>query len=123
MREYEQVRQIPGEHKRRWFSSPDMDLFVWTDDAGNYSGFELCYDKSDREHAISWRANTGFSHAAVDDGENRPGRYKSTPIHVADGYFDAKRIHSSFKASSASLPQDIVLFVLSVLEKHPGWSE
>jgi hypothetical protein len=121
LKEYTQVRQIPGERKRRWFSSAEFDLFVWLNNDGSIAGFELCYDKGHSEHSITWHSDTGFSHMAVDDGENRPGKYKATPIHIADGYFDVKRVYTVFKSESQALPDEIANLVLQVLETHSNW--
>ncbi len=73
------VRQVPGDPRRRWFSSDDMDLIVW-------------YDDSDAPIDIS-------------------PRYKATPILVADGHFDARRVADIFTASSRHIPPDIAQFV------------
>ena len=48
------ARQVPGDPKRRWFTSPRIDLFVWLDEHDSPSGFQLCYDKESREHALTW---------------------------------------------------------------------
>lgn len=119
MRERHNIRQIPGEFKRRWFSSEDFDLIVWLSDEQRFCGFELCYDKSQDEHSILWSETAGFRHMAVDDGEQRPGKYKSSPILIADGYFDAKRVHGLFLKASKSLPDEIASYVLQTLELHP----
>ena len=121
MKERLNVRQIPGEARRRWFSSDDFDLIVWFSDEQSCIGFELCYDKRGRERSISWRSGGSFSHMAVDDGESRPGRYKSSPILIPDGIFDAKRIHEDFWQVSHSLPQDIAGYVLQTLAGYPAY--
>lgn len=56
---------------------------------------------------------------AVDSGERRPGRYKSTPVLVPDGGFDATRIRAAFAAESSSLPTDVASYVLKALATHP----
>lgn len=119
MYEVANVRQIPGEAKRRWFCSAEFDLIVWCSEAGDILGFELCYDKLRGEHAIVWNETIGFRHMAVDDGEQRPGKHKSSPILVADGYFDVGRIYQRLQATSEQLPQEIASFVLARLKQHP----
>jgi hypothetical protein len=120
MIEITNVRQIPGEPKRRWFSSRDFDLFVHCAEDGRFTGFQLCYDKPHREHAILYRDGEGFRHMVVDDGEQRPGRYKASPMLVADGVFDAARIYASFIEASASLPAEVADYVRLALARHPG---
>jgi hypothetical protein len=121
MRELVKVRQIPGESKRRWFSSADFDLIVWLDDSGGCKGFELCYRTGHRERAIVWTRAAGYRHMSVDDGEGRAGAHKATPILGLDGRFDASAVHASFAAESASIPDDIASFVLSTLKAHPDF--
>lgn len=121
MRELINVRQISGDPRRRWFFSADFDLIVWFNDDGTFRGFELCYDKKHVQRSLVWRQAGGFAHMAVDDGENRPGKYKQTPVLVPDGYFDAKRIHSAFTQQCLSLPKDVADYVLQTIEKHPSY--
>src|SRR5712671_7091134 len=77
------VRQVPGDPRRRWFSSDDMDLIVWYDDSDALIGFQLCYDKLRSERALRWEPEVGYRHTAIDNGEsNISPRYKATPILV-----------------------------------------
>lgn len=122
MQERSNVRQIPGESKRRWFSSSDFELIIWLSENQEILGFELCYDKDSAQRSITWSKSAGFRHMAVDDGEQRSGKYKSTPILIADGHFDARRVHSEFLKSSHSLPKNIASHVLQTLELHPRFS-
>jgi hypothetical protein len=96
-----------------------MELIVWLNNADKPIGFELCYDKQDAEHAITWHSTAGFRHTAVDDGEGRPGQYKSSPLLLANRVFDAKRVYNLFSASSDTMPSDIAVFVQRVLATHP----
>jgi len=127
MKEWIKVRQIPGESKRRWFSSKDFDLIVWLSDDQSFpgdqtfTGFELCYNKLHGEHSITWNRTGGFCHMAVDDGEQRPGKFKATPILVPDGILDIKQLYLSFLDASRSLPEEIANFVLQALEQHPRY--
>ena len=111
LREIPTARQIEGEPKRRWFTSSNLDLVVWVSDEGSPTGFQLCYDKQFREHALTWTDETGFSHMAVDGGESRPARYKGTPILVANGAIDVHRILDEFRREAASLPAEFAQLV------------
>jgi hypothetical protein len=121
MRELVKVRQIPGESKRRWFSSSDFDLIVWLADDASFKGFELCYRTGPCERAIVWTRAAGYRHMNVDDGEGRAGAHKATPIMGIDGRFDARSVHAAFAAESATLPQEVASFVLSTLRAHPNY--
>ena len=119
LREVADTRQIPGEPRRRWFSSPELDLIVWVDTDGEPLGFQLCYDRARRERAFTWRTGRGYHHAAVDAGENPPGRYKGTPILVADGAFDKPRVAALFAGASVEVPRPIRELVARHLENYP----
>jgi hypothetical protein len=118
LKEIRKVRQIPGEPRRRWFTSHDMDLVVWLDGADQPVELQLCYDKGRAERAFTWKPGAGFTHTAVDDGETGDGRYKATPILVADGSFDAARVGGLFLDDSTYLPGDIVRFVTDKIDDY-----
>ena len=91
------VRQINGDPRRRWFSNEDFDLIVWLDDPDDHiSGFQLCYDKTAYQRALTWHSEHGYLHNRVDDGENTPGKYKAAPILVCDGIFEKEIIAAQF---------------------------
>lgn len=122
LRELSSARQVPGEPKRRWFSSARCDLIVWVRDDDSADGFQFCYDKDTREHALTWTQGRGFSHTAVDPGDS-PARHKGTPILVADGAFDANRILEIFQAEAQSLPPEYATLIsrkLRQLAEEPG---
>lgn len=120
MREIKGVRQIPGEPRRRWFSSPSMDLFVWVDAAGAPIGFELAYDKEGRERALGWKPVKGYSHAIVDDGESGRPLCKATPILISGGKPDVDRILGQLRRQGQHLPADILGLVLARIRAYPA---
>lgn len=120
LREQNNIRQVPGEKRRRWFSSDDMDLTVWYDERNAITGFELCYDKGPRERSVRWRKDTGFLHERVDDGEGRPGRHKATPILVPDGLFAARSVAERFLAASREIEGEVASFVHRKLLEYPA---
>ena len=122
MKELINVRQFLGDPERRWFYSKDFDLIVWFSDDQGITGFELCYDKQRNQRSIEWSKAGGFRHMGVDDGEQRPGKHKSTPILVPDGIFDAARVYSDFLEVSKLLPEEIASYVLQAIEQHPKYS-
>ena len=103
LKEMPEARQVPGDAARRVFFSENLDLTVWFDERDDILGFELCYDKGKNERAVRWSREQGFLHQKVDDGENRPGRYKATPILVPDGVFPAKQYPGCFKRTAGIL--------------------
>jgi len=114
------VQQIADERRRRWFSSTDMDLIVWYEADGSIAGFELYYDKNIREHVFIWGADSGFTHLAVDDGEQKPVLdYKEAPILIPDGHVDPDRIRHLFERSRENLPAEVASLVLGKLAQYP----
>jgi hypothetical protein len=122
--EYESVRQIRGEGHRRWFADEYFDLIVWSDrpgtDRSHITGFQLCYDRSGYERALTWTRDHGYSHEKVDTGESGPGGLKSTPILVADGFFDGAQVAMRFREASKGIDPDIADLVLDKLAECPG---
>lgn len=92
MIENKYVRQIEGKGHRRWFLDEYFDLILWEDKNGDILRFELCYGKDKDEHALTWDYPANHMHLKVDDGEDRLGIHKMTPILLADGYFDKETI-------------------------------
>jgi hypothetical protein len=111
LRELTNVRQVRGEPRRRWFADDYFDLIAWVGKSGECTGFQLCYDKSGDEHALTWHQETGFHQHRVDSGElQRP--YKATPILVADGVLDFASLTDLFKERSQKMDQRLAQFVL-----------
>ena len=79
LREIKGVKQERGAARRRWFESDGLDLVVWLVGAESVIGFQLCYDLGRGEHALTWRPESGFTHSAVDTGEDSPWANR-TPI-------------------------------------------
>ena len=119
LRELPDTRQVPGEPRRRWFHSPDLDLIVWFGEGDTPVGFQLCYDKVRGERALTWREGRGYDHSAIDSGETGPAKYKSTPILVADGVFRTDRVLNEFLAASSAVPEGIRGYVSLMLERYP----
>lgn len=119
LKEVLDARQVAGDARRRVFFSEKLDLTVWLDDRDGIVGFELCYDKEKNERAVRWSREKGFLHQKVDDGENRPGRYKATPILVPDGAFPVKKISRLFQDNSRDIDRTIANFVYRKLLEYP----
>jgi hypothetical protein len=119
LREIRNVRQVPGDRRRRWFESEDIDLIVWLDERGEPTSFQLCYDKGRRERALTRDAGGALSHAVVDDGESRNSGYKESPVLLAGASFDAERVERLFVEQGGGLPAGIVELVLDGIRRYP----
>jgi hypothetical protein len=117
--EIQNVRQIPGEGFRRWFSDNYFDLIVWYDDERKLVGFQLCYDKVGRERALTWTREHGFQHNRIDSGEIA-GHIKMSPVIVADGDFGSERVAELFNKESARIDQAVSRFVYSAVKRYPA---
>jgi predicted Zn finger-like uncharacterized protein len=112
LREIANVRQVPGESPRRWFTSKDLDLILWLGSHGEPFGFQLCYGKEERdERAVTWWPERGLSHSKVDEGRRDPLSVKGTPTLSAAGTFDSAGVLARFLASKGELDQVLVDFV------------
>ena len=120
LREIVNTRQDPDEPPRRFFFSHEQDLWVWFGGDGAVTGFQLSYGKYRNEHAIRWKADRGFLHQRVDDGETG-ALVKAAPILIADGAFDATGVLERFLELSDEMPKEIVDFVAARLREHPEY--
>jgi len=92
---------------RRWFENDFFDLIVWyKPDGKTLIGFQLCYDKSYAERALTWTIGGGYQHDRIDDGEPSP-IINSTPLVVADGVFDSATIANKFLEAAGSLEKEL----------------
>jgi hypothetical protein len=114
------VKQIPGEPYRRWFEDDYFDLLVWENELGEIVEFQLCYDKLHYQRSLIWKKRYGYMHNKVDDGENKPGKYKATPILVDDGIFDSAAIAEKFKHKSKDLDAKVSTFVFNKIKAYKG---
>jgi hypothetical protein len=119
MREIGPVRQDSGRGSRRWFQDDYFDLFVWQDAAGKPIAFQLCYERTRAEGAISWNAETGFDHARVDAGAERADlRYGMSPMLRPNGVPPYFRIYNRFLAAAADWDPSLKEFMLARLREY-----
>ncbi len=109
------ARQVVGEGLRRWFTDEYFDLIVWYGNQEHPIGFQLCYDKQEKERALTWTREHGFRHDRVDAGEI-PGHSKMTPIIVADGAFDRDSISRRFRQASLGIDPLVKQFIFEKLD-------
>ncbi len=107
------------DRNRRWFSDDYFDLIVWLGRDGAFDGFQLCYDIQQRERALTWTEEKGFTHERVDAGEENPAKNR-TPILVPDGVFPVQEIIERFLEHSAGSDEGIRSFVVGKLRQYPG---
>lgn len=115
MREF-QARQLLDDYRRRWFSDEYFDLYVWYEADGSVHGFQLAYDKSGNEHALTWTSRSGFRHSAVDSGESAPFS-NLTPMLTAGGRFPAAKVERKFRERASELETEIRELVIGKIRE------
>lgn len=124
--EIQGARQIPGEGFRRWFSDDQFDLIVWyegpTSGLAGLIGFQLCYDKTGKERALTWTRAHGFQHNRIDSGE-MAGHIKMSPVIVADGEFHKDDVAELFRREAAGIDPALARFVYSKTKGYPRLSK
>ena len=100
---------------RRWFYSDDFDLIVWLAADGTVDGFQLCYGKPEKEHAVNWNADEGLNHFAVDSGESAPG-LKRAPVLTDEPAPPPADLAARFREQSAGIDAELRDFVLARLQ-------
>ena len=118
LREVTNVRQIPDDPPRRWFSDEFFDLIVWFAPDRSIHGFQLCYDIGNKPRALTWFKDKGYTHNGIDDGEPAGGVNKASPILVPDGLFDTPHISAKLAAAGGDLPRDIRELVLTKIREY-----
>lgn len=116
LKEYS-CRQVAGDYPRRFMSDDDFDLYVWFRPDGEFYGFQLCYEKTGRERALTWLSDRGFSHSAVDSGDVVPTQ-NCAPVLVTDGYMPTETVRKKFLRHSHELDTRIRELVISKLDEY-----
>jgi len=107
----------PAKSTRKWFSDDYFDLIVWIDQNGAISGFQLCYDKFEKERALTWTKKDGYRHERIDDGESSPTKNLS-PILVPDGICPTQEIIELFLLNSAEIDSQLRSFIVDKLRGY-----
>ena len=114
-REFKHVRQEPG-GQRRWFEAPEIEFVVWLDQVGGQTGFQLIYQLSGKECALTWRRGLGFNHSRVDSGDILFS--KQTPLLIADGAVPWGGIEDLCQKHASSLEVEFRELVLGRLAER-----
>ena len=107
LREILYVKQERKKDRKRWFTDEDWDVYVWVRGDGSFSGFQLCYDKSERQRALTWMDGSEPTHAAVDEDESGLAGEMRAPLLVADGTFDVRGVARRFWQVSSEIDQQV----------------
>ena len=105
-----------------YFYDDYFDLFIETRGKG-LTWFQLCYDKYDNQHAITWSKEGHVAHNRIDEDSVGPGGVDMTPILIKDGFLDILKIAKEFEERSVDLEPWIRSKILDVIKKYPNAQE
>ena len=111
LREITDIKQNDEEGFRRWFTSDDMDLFVWYNDDCRVTSFQLCQD----EYLISWSIKKGMSFSKNINDSAGPLNYKGSTVLRPIRPFSLKRVFDSFVSRSRRINRELVRFIINIL--------
>ena len=117
LREIKPVKQHEDNLFRRWFEDEFFDLIVWYDQRQEIFGFQLCYQKSRNEHALTWLEDSGYAHHKIDTGEQSVWETKA-PVLIADGVFPRQQIIESLLERSNAIDPTVVQYVVQKIEEY-----
>ncbi len=125
LKEIMPIRRASHDVQKRWFSSRDMDLFIWLKHNMPVK-FLLSYNKRQTEYAIQWEQNNGFQHFLVDTGENpseeQAACYKQAPLLLAlINKFDAYHVARDFLQNSENIDNSTADFIYARLFEYPDF--
>jgi hypothetical protein len=117
LHEIKNVKQERGGGSRRWFESDGLHLVVWLDPSNTVTGFQICYDLGKGEYALTWRAEQGFAHHAIDQGDETPLK-NASPVLVADGSVPWSEVRQLFDRRSGDLEAPLQQLVRTKLAEY-----
>jgi hypothetical protein len=119
LREIRNIKEIPGQGPRRWFSDEHFDLFVWYEAGGRILGFQLCFDKDKRvERALTFTEERGYSLDLV-EGENSVCDMGSLVLAPAVG-FSRRQLIDQLDERGATLERSLYEYLREKLEACPA---
>ncbi|MEA3213300.1 MAG: hypothetical protein QOE70_6357 [Chthoniobacter sp.] len=113
------IKEVAGDLPRRWMSDDYFDLVVWYEvDHTTIHGFQLCYGKPDHGQALTWIDGRGFSHTAIDSGEESPEANRTPVLSSARAPFPAAVVREAFLRRTESLDPTLRDLVLSRIHEY-----
>lgn len=115
LKEVDNVKQNPKSFFRRWFSDDYFDIIIWLKYCNKIFGFQLCYNKLNNEHSLTWNEDNRFQHNKIDDGDIS-FHIKRSPVLIPDGVVPIKEIIEEFIKRNKNIDKDISIFILNKLK-------
>ena len=124
LREIKRTHQDSPNLLKRWFTSQDYDLFVWSEideaspnngDSASINRFHLSIKKLNDEYAIYWDIEEGFDTFRIDEG-SQPGKHPQSPLMLRS---EVSKIHldlAQLKIEFSGMDYHTASFILNTLE-------
>ena len=119
LRKIKDMKRVPAQSLRRWFSDTSFDLIVCYASGMEIKGFQLCYRRGVDERELTCHQQVGFSYNRI-EGDEKPGRYKMAPVLVPDGLFGKNQILALFTEQSAEIDPAKASFVCEKIMEYPA---
>jgi len=107
------VRQRPDEGFRRWFVNAYFEVIVWYDKpGGELTGFQLCVDRHQQEHAFTWTKEYA-AHHFVSTSLQEPGVSRlATGILRGTGREISERDLNRLRDEQGDLDEALLAFIV-----------
>ena len=118
LREISSTQQNTHGKLKRWFTDSNMDLFIWFKNQVPVC-FQLCYNKQQQEHSVSWHIDAGFTHHRVKPGSHQ-SKYRTSFMQSVECEFDAAtNAHAFLLASQDCIEASLADFIFARLIEFP----
>jgi len=127
LREIERTHQDSPKLLKRWFTSQEMDLFVWSDPS-LVASTEIIQDKAsiivrfqmsikhlNEEYAVYWDNVEGCKTFTIDEG-SQPGKHPKSPLMLESEIQAIPTSLAEIEQAFAQIEYQIASFVLAKLK-------
>ena len=114
LKEILQRQENSEEKNRRWFQSPDMGLFIWSNNDENIVRFQLIYTAYGTERTLEWSEEAGMRNF-----HSETFRYGSAVLSSKTD-FNVDALRKEFEAMSQNIDKNVRTFVLQQLFSEPS---
>lgn len=118
LREIGYIKQTPGQLFRRWFNDELLDLFVWQEEGGRITGFQLCFDKQADERALTYSEADGYALHNVHTEESSLDM--GSPVLRRGAELPFPHLLALLAERGAGIDSRVFRYVMEKLEAYPA---
>ena len=118
LREIGYIKQTAGQPFRRWFNDELLDLFVWQEEGGRITGFQLCFDKDTDERALTYSEAEGYSLHDVHTEESSLDM--GSPVLRRGAELPFPHLLALLAERGAGIDARVLRYVMEKLEAYPA---